>query len=94
MQTAFRSSDMFARLGGDEFVALLTKTKKLEAESVMGKLSAAINTYNNINADRGYDLSFSHGIVEFQQETRMTIEELLAQGDAKMYEIKRALNSI
>lgn len=93
MRTTFHSSDLFARLSGDEFVVLLTKTRKPEAEFVMRKLSTAINTYN-INANRGYYLSFSYGIVEYQPETCMSIEELISQGDAEMYEIKRSLNSI
>ena len=87
MKSTFRESDLFARLGGDEFVALLNGTSKQQAEYVIAKLSRSLKKYNQ-EADRGYDISFSCGIVEFNPDNRRAIEELLAAGDSLMYEAK------
>lgn len=89
MKSTFRDSDLLGRLGGDEFVALLNGTSKQQAEYVIARLSYALNAYSQ-EANRGYDISFSHGMVEFNPEKRCAIEELLADGDLLMYEAKNA----
>ena len=88
MKTSFRDSDFCARLGGDEFVALLNSTSRKEAEEVIDRFSRSLSAYNQ-KANRGYDISFSCGIVEFNHETHGTIEALLEEGDALMYELKK-----
>jgi diguanylate cyclase (GGDEF)-like protein len=89
MKSSFRDSDLFARLGGDEFVVLLTNTSKQQAEKIIGRFSRSLEKYNK-EANRGYDIVFSYGIVEFNPEKRTVIEELLVNGDSLMYEVKRA----
>ncbi len=89
MKSAFRDSDLCGRLGGDEFVVLLSGTSKQQAEDVIEKLSQALKKYNQ-DANRGYDVAFSYGIVEFNPEKHRTIGELLAAGDALMFEVKNA----
>lgn len=89
MKNAFRDSDLFARLGGDEFVTLLSSTSKKQAEEVIERFSHSLNNYNQ-EAKRGYDVSFSYGIVELNLEQHSTIEELLADGDSLMYELKKS----
>lgn len=89
MKNCFRESDVFARLSGDEFVVLLANTSQQETVELVGRLHKLLDNYN-CEADRGYSITFSHGIVEFDPETHPTIEELLASGDAVMYELKNA----
>ena len=89
MKSTFRDSDLFGRLGGDEFVALLTSTSKQQARYVIEKFSNSLKKYNQ-EANRGYDISFSYGIAEFNPEKFCAIEELLAVGDSLMREIKNA----
>jgi diguanylate cyclase (GGDEF)-like protein len=89
LKSSFRDSDVFARLGGDEFVVLLTNTPKQQAEKVIERFNRSLKKYNQ-EADRGYDIAFSHGVVEFSPEKHPAIEELLANGDSIMYEAKRA----
>ncbi|MGA7934460.1 MAG: sensor domain-containing diguanylate cyclase [Kovacikia sp.] len=86
-----RDSDVFARLGGDEFVLLLIHVSRKLAEEIVTRLIDSIETHNQ-EADCGYNISFSYGIVEFNLEKRPTIEELLAEGDSLMYAIKRSKN--
>ena len=89
MKSTFRDSDLFGRLGGDEFVALLSGTSKQQAEYVIEKFSHSLKKFNQ-EANRGYDISFSYGLVEFNPEKHCEIETLLAVGDALMYEAKNA----
>lgn len=89
MRGTFRSTDLFARLGGDEFVVLLTSAGRTEAEMVIKKFAAAIDAYNR-EANRGYALAFSCGMVQFEPGAHCAIEALLADGDAQMYAIKAA----
>jgi diguanylate cyclase (GGDEF)-like protein len=87
MKSMFRDSDLFARLGGDEFVVLLSNAPKQYAEDIIGKFSGLLMKYNQ-EVDRGYEISFSHGIVEFNPEKHSAIEELLSEGDSLMYKLK------
>jgi diguanylate cyclase (GGDEF)-like protein len=89
MNGVIRDSDIFARLGGDEFVALLVNTAEQQAVTVIGRLQSALNEYNQ-ESNRGYDIKFSFGIVEFDPGKPSAIGELLAQGDALMYGFKKA----
>ena len=89
MKRSFRDSDIFARLGGDEFVVLLSNTPKHLAEEIVERFRLSLMKHNQ-EANRGYDIAFSYGIVEFSPEKCSTIEELLALGDSMMYEEKRA----
>lgn len=93
MCASFRSTDLFARLGGDEFVVLLTGAKEDVAQTVLDKFGAMLDAYNN-QAQRGYRLRFSCGVVEFDPAAPLTLEQLLAAGDAKMYAIKAANKEI
>ncbi|MYM26073.1 diguanylate cyclase [Duganella sp. FT135W] len=89
MCASFRSTDLFARLGGDEFVVLLTGARESDALAVLDKFGSMLDDYNN-KAQRGYRLQFSCGVVEFDPEKPLSVAELLAAGDAKMYAVKTA----
>lgn len=93
MKHTFRDSDIFARLGGDEFVALLTNTSKKQTESIVEKFRQSLKKYNQ-NACRGYDISFSYGIVEYRSDMHVTLEALLADGDSMMYQFKKSKKSL
>lgn len=88
MKSHFRDSDVYARLGGDEFVVLLTGTCVKEAEEVIGRFKESLSEHNQ-KENRGYDISFSYGIIEFNQKTHIGIEKLLSEADALMYEAKK-----
>lgn len=87
LKGTFRESDVVARLGGDEFVMLLTGTSKECVEAKMIKFRTSFDTKNTV-ANRGYDISFSYGLVDFAHETHLSIEGLLNQADLLMYEHK------
>lgn len=88
MKKVFRDSDLFARLGGDEFAVLLTHTTREQAEETIARFQHSLEKFNQ-EADRGYAISFSYGIVEFNPDKHQSIEALLVEGDALMYEEKK-----
>lgn len=87
IQGCLRKSDLVARLGGDEFAVLLSNTTAANAARALVKLEKALAQYN-AKAGRGYDIAFSCGIVEYDPKHHSSVEMLLRDGDALMYESK------
>ena len=87
MKSSFRETDLFARLGGDEFVVLFSNSSRESATDAIKRFSESLEEFNQ-KANRGYNISFSYGIVEFDPEKHHSIDALLAEGDSLMYECK------
>ncbi|MGH1470802.1 MAG: sensor domain-containing diguanylate cyclase [Cellvibrionaceae bacterium] len=83
-----RESDLFARVGGDEFVVLFTNTTKKQAEDVITKSILLLEKYNKTSQE-SYDISFSYGIVDYNPLHHHGVEALMADGDEKMYALKK-----
>ena len=96
LRETFRASDLLARLGGDEFVVFMAKTAKQTSEEILKRVSIAVLELN-AKARLAYELSFSYGIVENLLTQSSTLEDLIANSDALMYQQKQefrlALNS-
>lgn len=90
MKTCFRDADVFARLGGDEFAVLMVGNSIDEAKVVINRFRQSVNQYNR-EAKRGYDISFSEGIVLVNPNKETSIDDLLNEADAKMYQQKAKL---
>lgn len=88
LRACFRGSDILGRLGGDEFAALLPATDENSETSIRDRLHRELQTRNS-KPDRRYSLSISVGIVATDPERYGSIEEVLAQADALMYEEKQ-----
>jgi diguanylate cyclase (GGDEF)-like protein len=88
LQKSFRESDIFARIGGDEFAVFLANVTGDQARMIFARFTEELKKHT-LDAARGYDLRFSHGIIEFQPGKHDSIADLLAHGDSLMYELKR-----
>jgi diguanylate cyclase (GGDEF)-like protein len=88
LQKNFRESDIFARLGGDEFAVFLANVTREQAELIFVRFAAELRKRTQ-EAARGYEITYSHGIVEFQPGRHGSIEALLVEGDELMYRLKR-----
>jgi diguanylate cyclase (GGDEF)-like protein len=84
----FRDSDVIGRMGGDEFVVLTIDAAEKDIASIQARLQSNVDGYN-LQSVRGYKLLFSLGVVQVDLNSAYTIETLLAQADAIMYEQKR-----
>lgn len=89
LRTALRESDVIGRLGGDEFVALLTNSNSAETEEVTSRLTSLLNA-RNAEAQRGYQIRYSVGQVQYEPARHASVAELLAAADAAMYSHKQA----
>lgn len=89
MKETFRDSDVFARLGGDEFAVLLTGTCAKRANDTVVRLRQALDQYNK-QANRGYNIVFSEGIVSTDNVENYSVSALLNKADTLMYENKQA----
>ncbi|MNG05543.1 putative diguanylate cyclase AdrA [compost metagenome] len=92
LRIAFRESDVIGRLGGDEFVALLTGSSHVETAAIMARLKEILDERNAM-LQRGYDIRFSVGQIEYDAQRHQSIDTLLADADAAMYTQKQALRS-
>lgn len=89
LRGAFRESDITARIGGDEFAVLALDAAPDSRRNLRKRIAERISKHNQ-TADRPYDLSVSVGVALHDPKRPTTLDELLADADARMYEEKRA----
>ncbi len=82
-----RSADVVGRLGGDEFSALLWGADAAGVDRLLERLGRAVDAANRANAGR-LPLAYSVGVALAGAESTASLDELLAQADARMYEQK------
>lgn len=83
-----RDMDVVGRLGGDEFVALLTNVSHLEATEIMQRLHEAVVGWN-LQEQRGYNIKFSVGQIEYNPHKHDSVHSLLEDSDQAMYSHKQ-----
>ena len=88
LMKTFRDSDVVGRLGGDEFVVLMTNCSEAESGLAQQRVQHAVDEHNRAS-QRGYDIRFSVGTVAYDPLRHRSIDALLADADALMYERKR-----
>lgn len=83
----FRDSDIIGRLGGDEFVILMVDASEDDLASMRTHLQNNVDAHNAQTAE-GHTLSFSLGEIRAEADSTITMEELLSEADAAMYQHK------
>ncbi len=84
----FRDADILARVGGDEFAVLATDAKEIAPELLSERLQRNIDAHNSA-AERPYALAMSWGIAVYDPDTPVSMDELMAWADERMYEVKK-----
>ena len=92
LKETFRESDVLGRLGGDEFAVLLTNATSKTTDEVLDRFSKQVTHYNR-ESQRGYDLLFSVGVVQYDLARHADVSALMAAADTLMYEQKRNTRS-
>ncbi len=89
----FRKADILSRLGGDEFAVLMVgKEDEVDERAIISRFQEHLEHINS-QADRAYELWISTGAVRYVYDAPCSVEDLLAQADALMYEQKRKQKS-
>lgn len=86
MLECFRESDVVGRIGGDEFVAMLTELDQIDL--ILKRFSAAIDEVNRTSG-KPYKIEYSVGTMQFPYDTDKSIEAMIQEADAAMYEQKK-----
>ena len=87
MRSVFRDSDVIGRLGGDEFVVMLTDASDETNSIALERFKLAIDATNG-DIKKPYLIEYSAGVASFPYDTEQSVEEMIAQADAAMYEQK------
>jgi len=80
LREAFRTSDIKARLGGDEFAVLVVEAEEHDAQILITRLRERLTENNQ---------SMSVGVVAFDAQHDISIDDLIARADQAMYIEKR-----
>ncbi len=92
LRSALRESDTAARLGGDEFAVLLEDVaNETGASEIVARLLELISAPLSIDGrEVSVDCSIGIAVVDPIGDTEPTVEELLRNADAAMYQAKTA----
>jgi diguanylate cyclase (GGDEF)-like protein len=88
LMQVFRDSDVVGRIGGDEFVVLMTNCSEEDTQVAFNRVQRVVDEYNRVS-QRGYEIRFSAGTVAYDPSRHPSIDALLSEADALMYERKR-----
>ncbi|HXE76245.1 MAG TPA: GGDEF domain-containing response regulator [Candidatus Xenobia bacterium] len=88
IREAFRDSDIIARLAGDEFAVLAVEADTGSAQRPILELRDLLKEANS-SKELPYEISLSLGVARAAHDTPLSIEELVHQADASMYDEKR-----
>jgi len=88
----FRDSDIIARMGGDEFAVILGNAPDSGIATVRDRLEKRLVEYN-AHREGTFRLSVSMGLAIFDSARPVTVDELIRQADAQMYEQKQVKKS-
>ncbi|MDD5167200.1 MAG: PAS domain S-box protein [Syntrophales bacterium] len=88
LKEVFRETDIIARMGGDEFAVISLEARMVSQTLITKRLEHCIDLHNAAG-DKDYEISMSLGMVYFDPETPLSIDEWLSQADERMYGQKR-----
>lgn len=86
LRSIFQKTALLARLGGDEYMIVVEC--KIDMEATILKITEAIAA----GSDQIKHINFSYGVQKY--DPGMSVDELYAAVDAKMYQYKRANNNL
>jgi len=86
LRTHLRDADIIGRLGGDEFAILGVSDTEESGQMALARLESEFENYRDPH-DR-FRLSTSIGMAFFHPDSPETLDDLVSQADARMYEAK------
>lgn len=90
IKAIIKKDDFLVRMGGDEFLIVLNGIDVYESEKIWIRIKNAYDQIN-INENRPYLISVSHGIVSKNTPKKSELDNLIKLADEKMYKEKHLL---
>jgi diguanylate cyclase (GGDEF)-like protein len=84
-----RTNDILARIGGEEFAIAAPYSNRLAAVVLAERLRKAVESAEFMNGDTRVPITISVGVAAQDKNTPVTIDQLLARADARLYIAKR-----
>jgi diguanylate cyclase (GGDEF)-like protein len=88
LKSCVRGSDYVVRYGGDEFLIVLSETDGPGAQTVMGRIGQRVAEWDRANRIGDFTIGVSMGM--HQHVAGQTVEQAVAEADARMYAAKHA----
>jgi diguanylate cyclase (GGDEF)-like protein len=88
LKSCVRGSDYVVRYGGDEFLIVLSETDEAGAQTVMGRIRQRVAEWDRANRIGDFAIGVSMGL--HQHVAGQTVEQAVAEADARMYAAKNA----
>ena len=88
LRGVLRECDLVVRYGGDEFLAVLLETDG-ETELVKNRILAAVRLQCGREEALPFPITLSIGCAHLDPESARTVESILSEADARMYDAKR-----
>jgi diguanylate cyclase (GGDEF)-like protein len=89
LASVVREMDIVGRLGGDQFAALLMGSAAAQSRLILERFRAALAVRNALEG-RGYEIRCSMGRIEYDPTRHVSVQSLLDEADAAMFQQKRA----
>jgi diguanylate cyclase (GGDEF)-like protein len=83
LRGVFRATDLLSRLGGDEFVVVAVDATDSEGAESIERLRESLRRHNLDTENAA--LALSIGTARFEPTAATTLEQLIAEADARMY---------
>ena len=87
LRKSVRETDIVFRFGGDEFLVLLPETLG-ETEVVCQRIQEEVSRRNETNLLLDFPITLAIGLVEWEPQMAVSLEQIIDQADSKMYSNK------
>jgi diguanylate cyclase (GGDEF)-like protein/PAS domain S-box-containing protein len=89
-QSNFRSSDIIGRYGGEEFLVVLPDTDQQTAYQIADRVREHVAALKVPGYEDHLQVTISQGVSSTADQGQVTVDKLLEQADAALYQAKKA----
>jgi len=87
IKSSIREIDTISRMGGDEFLIIFPGCHESDAEQAVRKIKDKLEAYD-MKDEKPYKHSFSYGIIEITEASKLSANDVIKRADGKMYQNK------